>query len=115
MMLPKKIFDRNHQKYISLNEQLEFEMKIPNIYERMNYFKENGLDYIDNTPEEIWDAAEEMLLRIEGKYQPTEKEEELQAKFQDALKGAIRKNPLIIPCGDYISGKFLLKNEWLLK
>ena len=42
ILLPKKLFDSKKQRFISLIEQLKFEEQIPNIYERMNYFKMCG-------------------------------------------------------------------------
>ena len=114
LMLPKKIFDTNKKRFISLIEQLNFEEQIPNIYERMNYFKDRGFEYIENTPEEIWDAAEEMLMRIEGRYIPTKEAEELQEKFQNALHESMTRHPEILPNADVIPSKFLLKNKWLV-
>ena len=114
LMLPKKIFDTNKKRFVSLIEQLNFEEQIPNIYERMNYFKYKGFEYIENTPEEIWDAAEEMLLRIEGRYIPTKEAEELQEKFQEALHESMTRHPEILPNADVIPSKFLLENKWLL-
>ena len=115
MMLPKKLFDTNNNKFVSILEQLNLETNIPNRYDLLDYIGSHGLKYIDNTPEEIWDAAEEMLLRLEGRFNPTKEEIELQEKFQEALRQATKHSPTIIPCGDYVSHKFLLKNKWLVE
>ena len=114
IMLPKKLFDTNKQKFISILEQLKLELQIPNQWERMRYFTDQGFEYIENTPEEILDAAEEMLMRLEGRFSYTPEEEELQEKFQNALSEAIKQNPDLIPIGWFISSKFLLKNKWLV-
>lgn len=114
ILLPKKLFDSKKQRFVSLTEQLKFEEQIPNIYERMNYFKMCGYEYIENTPEEIWDAAEEMLLRLEGKFQYSSFAQELQERFKFALNEAVKNNPNIIPNGTVISSKFLTNNEQLI-
>ena len=114
ILLPKKIFDTKKQKFISLLEQLKFEVQIPNIHTRVDYFKMCGFEYIENTPEEIWDAAEEMLLRLEGKFQYTSHAQELQERFKSALNAATKQNPNIIPVGTTISSKFLMKNPQLV-
>lgn len=111
ILLPKKLFDSKKQRFVSLIEQLKFEEQIPNIYERMNYFKMCEYKYIENTPEEIWDAAEEMMLRLEGKFQYSSVAQELQEQFKFALNEAMKHNPNIIPNGTIISSKFLLKNH----
>ena len=114
ILLPKKLFDTKAQRFITLTEQLEFEVQIPNIYERMDYFKARGFEFIENTPEEIWDAAEEMLLRLEGKLQYTETAQALQERFKSAVDDATKRSPGIIPNGTLISGRFLEKNSYLL-
>ena len=114
ILLPKKLFDSKRQRFITLTEQLKLEKQIPNIYKRVDYFKMCGFEYIENTPEEIWDAAEEMLLRLEGKFQYTSHAQELQERFKSALNDATKQNPNIIPVGTTISSKFLMKNPQLV-
>ena len=114
IILPKKLFDPHKQRFLSLKEQLALELKVPHIDRRMEYFQSQGFKYIDNTPEEIWDAVEEMLLRLEGKFKPTEVVQKLQEEYDKALSEALEHNPKLIPFGRIISSKFLLQSAGLI-
>ena len=44
-------------------------------------FEENGIELIENTPEEIAAAVLEMEARLNGRWETTEEDEELQKRF----------------------------------
>lgn len=60
MILPNKIFNRSTNKMLSLYEIFMYESMYPNFYQQ------NGIEIIDNTAEEIFEAIKEMSERIEG-------------------------------------------------
>ena len=50
-------------------------------YLRTSEYESEGIQLIENTPEEIRDAVIEMVERVSGTWQPQEDDEELQRKF----------------------------------
>ena len=73
-------------------------------------YENMGIELIDNTSEEIMDVVDEMDMRLEGRWQTTEEDEELQARFWSYFKssdlhGVIRAR---------IGTKFLRQHQELL-
>ncbi|HLB41764.1 MAG TPA: TIGR04372 family glycosyltransferase [Gammaproteobacteria bacterium] len=81
LFIPKKIMDFKKNKLLTLEEmnKLYFEMRqkkqIPQL------MREKGLQYIDNTPEEIKDVVEEMLGKLTENLEYSENDELLQGRF----------------------------------
>lgn len=84
LYIPKKYYDIHKKSYLSLREIAKIEQLALN--EGMAYEK-YGIEFIDNTREEILDATEEMLLRLEGQWQDTEED----IKYYNAYKKLIKE------------------------
>ena len=77
---------------------------------RTDEYENMGIELIENTPEEISDVVNEQIQRLNGTWQETAEDEELQKKFWSSLEssslhGVIRAR---------IGAKFLKQNSELL-
>ena len=66
LYIPKKYYDVNKDRCLTFREMIEVEMQCLIWGER---YEEMGIKFIDNTPEEIAAAAQEMLERLEDRWQ----------------------------------------------
>lgn len=106
----KKYFDSNRHCYLSMREIVE--RGLENTAINFQYFsrEDNALRCIENSPEEIVDAAIEALERLDGTWKPHPEDEELQKKFWSYLPIHARNTTA------RFSAHFLRKNhEWFLK
>lgn len=82
-------------------------------------YEENGIELIENTPEEIVDVTLEMENRLNGTWQTSEEDEELQKRFWDVFPTKAiclyRKTPLHGAVRARIGTKFLRQNKELLE
>lgn len=69
--IPKKYYDTTKQRYLSLKEMFELERTIRNYKE---YFDVAGVELIDNTEDEIAEATEEFIKRIDGKWKDNDED-----------------------------------------
>ncbi|MFC2070308.1 TIGR04372 family glycosyltransferase [Chloroflexota bacterium] len=76
--IPKKIWSAGEKRYLTFREILQSE--VADFYRDEHYAKA-GLEVVDNTPEEILDLAREMNERLDGTFETTEEDEELQNRF----------------------------------
>jgi hypothetical protein len=77
-----------------------------------------GVDLIENTPEEIRDVVVEMADRLEGIFQPMEDDEVLQRKFWEIFPGdAVDRGgvPLHGEIRSRYGANFLRENRWWLE
>lgn len=116
LMIFQKIRDRNGT-YLSLKELFTIEEIIPNHYERMAYFLDNGYSFEKNTPREIWEVAKEMLDRINGSISYTPEDNQLQDEYWNLVHRFLsrRKQPLNWYAQARVGRDFLRQNKWLLK
>jgi len=101
----KKFYSRKEKRFLNFSELVNLNFDNPGD----NFFAKEGIELIENTPEEIADVVIEMEERIKGKWETTQKDEELQERFW-ALFGSDRlKSPEV-----RVGSKFLRQNEKLL-
>ncbi len=60
---------------------------------RGEQYDERGIEVVKNTPGEILDAVNEMEARLDGTWQSTEEDEELQRRFWLPFKSSPFHNP----------------------
>lgn len=76
-----------------------------------SFYKNNNLEIINNSPEEILELVKEMFERLEGSFTQTEQDKQLQEKYQNINATYIlskdSKNP--------IGREFLGQNPWYLQ
>lgn len=104
MFIPKKLFDFKTNKYISLNESLNYGyFKIYNGHDLKKY----NLKYINNSNTEMISALEEFLLFLNKKsFTPTKG----QIKFNQEFE----KYSICIGNENFICDSFLKKNKYLI-
>ena len=88
-------------------------------YDRASQYKDNGIQLIENTPEEIRDVAVEMMKRLIGQCQPRSHDDELQARFWPIFPIDARtpdgKHPLHGKVHLRYGASFLRNNRWWLE
>lgn len=103
LVIMKKWYSLKEERYLTFSEML----KVGNHYE-IN-LEDFGVKLIDNTPEEIIDVIEEMEQRLEGTWQSTAEDEELQNRFWDLYGRERLRFPAF-----RIGAKFLRQHQQLL-
>lgn len=81
--IPKKYYDIHKKSYLSLREIAKVE-QLAMFDGRV--FEKYGIEFIENTGEEIQDATEEMLLRLEGQWQDTEEDMQYYDEYKRIMK-----------------------------
>lgn len=107
MYIPKKYWLIKERRFMGVNEILK---SGGGRYFETNEFAENGIELIENSPEEILNLAIEMEMRINGKWKITKEEETLQEKY-NAILLSNKIKPEQMP---RICTSFLQSNDYLL-
>jgi putative glycosyltransferase (TIGR04372 family) len=107
LFIPKKLWLRKEHRFMRFREI--FDSGVGTFF-RTEFYAENGIEIVDNTPEEISAVAIEMDERLKGKWMATDEDEKLQNLFWDMfpeseLHGVIRSR---------IGAEFLRQNKGLL-
>ena len=106
IIIPKKLYLRKEQRFLSFGEIIG--SGIGSASDR-EFFENLGIELIENTPEEIMLATLEMEERLQGTWEATEEDEELQQRFRELFDSYGLKNP-----GVRIGANFLRDNKFLL-
>jgi putative glycosyltransferase (TIGR04372 family) len=79
MYIPKKIYDKKAKRYLTFKEiyALEQECRIDTLF-----YEENNLEIVNNSSQEILEATQEMIARIEGTWVDTEEDNKNYAKYE---------------------------------
>jgi len=107
LFIPKKMWLKQEKRFLKLKEM--HSDKIIS-FDRGELFKKEGIEFVENTAEEIIDVVLEMENRINGNWEVTEEEIELQKRFQNTFANCIYKNNKHIQIGT----KFIKDNIFLL-
>lgn len=83
MYIPKKIWSIKEKRFLTFREILEFGI---GDYARSEQYAEAGVKPVENTADEILDIAIEMNERLDGTFETTKEDEELQKKFHSLFK-----------------------------
>lgn len=114
IFLPKKMYDTHKKRYLTFQEIFAIERQEDSRYKIAEYYEAHGIVLEENTPEEIAEAAEEMIARLDGTFSYTPEDEMRQKRFSELLAWAIEGRDCFIvdlPVGR----EFLRQNEWLLE
>lgn len=114
IFLPKKMYDTVNKRYLTFKEIFTIERQEDSRYKIAEYYDAHGIVLEENTPEEIADAAEEMLERLNGTFTYTPEDEARQKRFSELLAWACEGRDCFVV--DLPVGRnFLRQNEWILK
>ena len=112
----KKWWDCNQKRYLSLREilSLSWEYGVSDELE-LNLYDRLGIEFHENTSDEISDLIYEMNLRLEGRWNDDDEIKFLREKYWSMINKAVRKSHPVIVLWDYEPGSlFLKRNKWLL-
>jgi putative glycosyltransferase (TIGR04372 family) len=107
IVICKKLWLKGQKRFLTFREILKSDI---GRLRRSEDYEKRGIEIVQNTPEEIWDAAEEMLERLQGRWNADNDHEELQRRFwslyePNELHGVIKA---------HMGSKFLEQNVNLL-
>ena len=112
LMILKKFWNKREQRYLSIREILRMERAYPS-YNLFQEYEKRGIEFQENTPEELAEVCLEMELRLSGKMKYTISDEKLQLEYRKILY-----EELSIEDSNYYNARiglqFLKKNPWLL-
>ena len=83
LFIPKKVWSNEKKRLLTFRECFELGMK------RYKFIREDsptGIEVIENSPEEILDLAQEMNERLDGRYEYSGEDEELQNRYHSIIK-----------------------------
>jgi len=114
IMILQKIYNIKEKRYLTLKELLKIAESVSQTREQVEYiWNHPDLEFVKNTPQEIWEACEEMLLRVSGMFKYDDADIELQKKYRKILKSSLaKKERYYTDCA--IGRLFLRQNQWLL-
>lgn len=78
LYIPKKFYSRREKRYLNLYETWDISFKCDRYNER---FKKEGIEIIDNTEEEIFQATVEMNDKLNHTWKQTEEEKQCMEKY----------------------------------
>lgn len=107
LYIPKKLWLRSENRLLTFKEMIE--LGVHN-FDKSEDYESINVDVIENTPEEIMEAAMEMDDRLKGTIKYSEEEEELQRSFWSIIPVAELPNEKHLRIGT----DFLRKNMQLL-
>lgn len=117
LYIPKKYYDRNRNKFLSLMEIMEIEQEC--IIDGDNYEKA-GIEFVNNTSQEILEAVCEMMQRLHGTWVDTEQDIEDYQRYleiREIMKKVTKDNPGIwtgAPIPMRLAASYLRNNRYLL-
>lgn len=113
ILLPERIWDTHHKRYLTIRQMLYFEMKYPEYKDLVDFYTAHGYAFHKNTDEDILGAVEEMLLKVQGKWSASPEDLRLQDRYLKIMNDNARKYEAKW-CRAAIGAKFLRENQWLL-
>lgn len=116
--IPKKYYSRPKKRFLSMREIIDVEGEC--LIWGSNYAR-MGIEFIDNTPEELLQATQEFLARLRGEWEDTEGDKKNQARWQEIYKLALkrRRSNEKIWTGDpfpyHLTATFMRDNPYFLE
>lgn len=107
LFIPKKLWLREEGRFLSFAEILNSKI---GLFTKDEHYEQLGIELIDHTPEEVTAVAVEMDERLNGSWQTTKEDEELQRRFWSLYKPS-ELNKVIL---SRIGAEFLRQNSNLL-
>ena len=112
----KKWYDTKLGRYLTLKEIMEYQRKYGMTDElQIGFLSSLGINFHDNTEDEIADLAIEINLRIDGKWVEKNEFVDLRNKFWEIVNEYIKYSSKYLCLLDYQPGSlFLKRNRWFL-
>jgi len=116
IFIPKKIKNKKTGKWLSFNEYFnildskDLSGVDSSCYFFSKFYKDEGLEIVDNSSSEILDVTKEMFEFLEKRHVSKPLEQERQHKFQSIHERSYQFSPVKTPIGK----RFLVNNSWLI-
>lgn len=107
MFIPKKLWWVEKQRYMTFREI--FDQGVSN-FNFTDQYRQAGIEPVENTSEEITSLVLEMDDRLNGSWETTQQDEEMQASFWSIFKPLYYHGPTV----SRIGSEFLRQNQELL-
>ena len=107
LLIPKKLWLHEEGRYLTFREILNSEI---GVFVKTEQYDRLGIQAIENTPEELTSVAIEMDERLNGTWETTEEDEDLQRRFWSLFKPD-ELNPVFL---SRVGTEFLRQNRQLL-
>ena len=107
LCITKKLYVPEEDRYMKLREIIDSGVSM---YSRSWQYKNKGIELIDSTPEEISEVVVEMDDRINGRWESTVEEEQLQLEFWKYFDS----NQVQLAPQALIGREILQQNRWML-
>lgn len=78
IVIPKKLYSHDKNRYLKFSE---IELLDQNIHYKGDFYRDNNIEVVDNSPEEIYEAVKEMESRLSNSWRTNSEDEELQNRF----------------------------------
>lgn len=85
LFICKKLFLKSENRYMSIREMLGLRAGGDKSGNRAEFYLENGIEIVENTPEDIYDLVKEMNERLDGTWEETEESVRMQEQVQKLL------------------------------
>ena len=73
LFIHKRLHRRATREFLNARETVEPPLRL---MQSPRYYEEHDIDVVDNTPEELREAVEEMMMRMEGAFEMTKQDQE---------------------------------------
>lgn len=107
LLIPKKLWLKRERRFLAFPEI--FALGFSRFFHGEQY-EQNGIEVVENTPEEILDLAVEMDERLKGTWKATDEDEKLQQRFWPCFKSSELHGDIVSRVG----AEFLRQNRELL-
>ena len=104
LLIPQRVWLSDEDRYLTFSEIGNSE------FARDTELLNSGLEFVENTPEEIVDVTLEMILRLSGKWVETDEDRELQARYRRVVDSFQYHQRTPAQMG----AKFLREHQYLL-
>lgn len=111
--IPKKYYSGKLGRCLTFQEIFDFGLHhyTPKYSNEHAVFLDLGVEIIENTPEEIWEASKEMHQRLDSTFSPTEEDIELQTRFSSIVSSNVAFLPAREDSPPIIMGAHFLRNN----
>ena len=111
LILPKKIYKLDEQRYLSFSEIMSLSY---NIHYQGDFFSDMGLLLENNSQTEISEAIMEMWARVAGNWQDSEAQSQLQNQFWKSVDNVKYSNLVHHQLNINICSTFLERNSFMI-
>ncbi len=111
IVVPKKLYSHEKNRYLKFSE---IELLDQGIHYKGDFYRDNNIEVVDNSPEEIYEAVKEMEARLLGRWTTNSEDEELQSRLWNSFVDKESAQMVSNVLGTRIGAHFLKSNSCLI-